>query len=460
MKKGTSICYSMDKNGITKTYPATARRDPISGKSSESFNGYNTPYYHRLRKAGKLCGTSYSSTRSSSSDEPVWNGTSSVVYTRTDTGKPPYTTAISCAVEGWPIGLPVTRTIGDSMLRVPPVLPYEISPRSWPELVITPGMLAAEAYAEGSKATYDALTEIGELRETFMMTKNTAKLSELRRLVENYNMSKAGYTHAMQSTWEKAVKKQRVPRMSREAAALASKAWLTWRYGIMPLVHSYDDLKKLFGMARVTDLRASAHENDYDHDSFESADYVDSYEMHSHVWGWYRGRVDLPNSAHKLVKLVGMNPVISAWQLTSLSFLADWIIPAQNNLQIYCAVPPTNNYTLGGNSAYTSTATRVFKPFVGGEVLELVDSRGKTVIQQSYSFTASSSQGQTSHKTRSPYPVSALPFAPARLNLSLNRIMDTIALLTPEFLYQGDKYAASRKLHQGVVRRGGRIVFR
>ncbi|DAD52457.1 TPA_asm: maturation protein [ssRNA phage SRR5466727_5] len=118
-----------------------------------------------------------------------------------------------------------------------------------------------EAYAAVGKPTFATLTELVELRETlsFLASPVKAMLALTKRAdsyVKRYNRWQASSKKRLES-WEKlpAYKRSKIPKPTNGKAPSmqwgkfrvtdVSSMWLAYRYAVMPLIYSFQDIQKL-----------------------------------------------------------------------------------------------------------------------------------------------------------------------------------------------------------------------
>lgn len=210
--------------------------------------------------------------------------------------------------------------------------------------------ILTQAYAKANARTYDLLTEIGELPETLELLTGAYKaLRHPIRTLKSLELASRNFrwNHDVVKYVTKAGKKRTRRVYFKEYywhsswhrwADLVSQAWLVWRYGIMPLVYSINDV------LTVLQNRQSAKDK-----TFETTKI-----RHVHNWsdnrviGTVRGNhaaaacdirasidvrivdrvvIKTRYSIQQLLdKQLALNPVASGWELTKLSFVVDWFI--------------------------------------------------------------------------------------------------------------------------------------
>lgn len=230
-----------------------------------------------------------------------------------------------------------------------------------PEAVITAVVNAA--VADSRAHVFDALTFLGEFAETQRMFKHNLSRFELG---VNKLIRKAS--------------KYRGPR-SAKLQALAG-LWLEWRYGWTPLVYSLRDIR-----ARIqgrTDTIAkgrgyqtiSISDSKVTHESLSNSDVsITSTISGQHiVRGWAASDIGNPFADS------GFDPLVTAYELTTLSFVLDWFVQYGTWIQ---AVSPFQAGQLLGSCA--SIKTEVTRTALRDRVWR-ADSSGN-LASGTYSFT-------------------------------------------------------------------------
>lgn len=215
--------------------------------------------------------------------------------------------------------------------------------------------LITETLAKANKADVDVLTALGEMPETIetimqLLKAVTRPLASLRQAMRTGSVKEL----------ERAAKtikrigrggKPNLPRVpkgqngsygftghARDIGDALTQNWLLYRYGIMPIVYQIQDiLKALDSKAkqyhRFTESKSMEVELDFKKQfSLPNARIpILSPELTKHVKikydGVFRAWVKDQYSIEQLFyKTWGFNPLTTAWELTTLSFVVDWLV--------------------------------------------------------------------------------------------------------------------------------------
>lgn len=201
-------------------------------------------------------------------------------------------------------------------------------------------ILRQEAWADANSATFDLLTNLAELPESVAMARGFfSKLQERARRLAN-------------------LRKVRAARSLEEFYKLFSEAWLEYRYGWRPLI----------GAAR--DLRDAVNQLSQEKDSLpvsgRAVREVSKTGTASVSWSGNWGGYTVQNSAlrrHTLRSFVthlirresaaiGVNPLVTAWELVPYSFVIDWFTGIGDAIASQWT-PPGVTQTVAGSSRKT-----------------------------------------------------------------------------------------------------------
>lgn len=215
--------------------------------------------------------------------------------------------------------------------------------------------LITETLAKANKADVDVLTALGEMPETIetimgLLKAVTRPLASLRQAM------RTGTVKELERA-AKSIKrigrggKPNLPRVpkgregsygftghARDIGDAATQNWLLYRYGIMPIVYQIQDvLKALDSKAkefhRFTESKSMGVELDFKEQvnmPTVRIPVIDP-ELTQHVKikydGVFRAWVKDQYSIEQLFyKTWGFNPLTTAWELTTLSFVVDWLV--------------------------------------------------------------------------------------------------------------------------------------
>lgn len=185
-----------------------------------------------------------------------------------------------------------------------------------------------EAYAKLNEAVWDAGIDLAEIGGTFLLIKDGLKLlaspTKVPQLIKNLREFKPQGKH--EYGWKE------IRRHGEKGVKAAADSWLTWRYGIMPLVLSIQDAlealeKQLEKASRVirTKRRRPALEPTKTEKKGAAkymANYVFQYAPRVEAIVYYRRLLD-----QTLEQLLGLTPERipeALWEVTTLSFVWDW----------------------------------------------------------------------------------------------------------------------------------------
>lgn len=183
-------------------------------------------------------------------------------------------------------------------------------------------------------SAYDLLSEIGEAKETLSFF--TDKLRSGADLLQKFkDKDPQTYRKYRKSTPFK------LSRLADKAAQRLGKRWMEYRYALMPIIYSINDVSK------VLRGRSARYQTDRSHVMIDVETPLlgsDSSLYLSHrttgsvrVNSTTKARYDL-GSLQRLAATCGMNPIKTAWELTSLSFVADWFLNIGDAIQALTGV--------------------------------------------------------------------------------------------------------------------------
>lgn len=207
--------------------------------------------------------------------------------------------------------------------------------------------------------SYDALTDIAELREVPAMLASMSRdiLSILRGMRGHFGRN------AMRACANTPIR-ELLRHPSRVFKKLGEE-WMTYRYGIMPILYSCRDIMKTLDRGSSVETRNS--EVVVPRDLNVSLPGPDSTYRRTRAEGdiVIRGCIFQHFSSQEMSRLsgLGINPFVTAWELIPYSFVVDWFINAGD----YIAAKTTNTWAqkkwacLSRRSKYT-TWTEVHLP--------------------------------------------------------------------------------------------------
>lgn len=172
--------------------------------------------------------------------------------------------------------------------------------------------VVTSALASAESGIYDLLTEIVELPST---------LKYLSEVVQKGAKALKNYDDEL-SRLKKLMKKG--GKIAEKAAKTVASLWLQYRYVLMPILYSIEDVKSLLkGYKRVfAKYREKSKENielpvgDWDTTTFGSKT----------KRCWIKRSFSPEDLVDMLLGTLGLNPIATAWELVTLSFVVDWFI--------------------------------------------------------------------------------------------------------------------------------------
>lgn len=215
--------------------------------------------------------------------------------------------------------------------------------------------LITETIAKANSADVDVLTALGEMPETIKTIMDLLK-AVLKPLTSLRQAMRTGSVKEFERA-AKTIKrlgrggKPNLPRVpkeqkgsygftghARDIGDAATQNWLLYRYGIMPVVYQIQDLLK------ALDKQSKEFHRFKKSKSLEvPLDFKEQFSMpttnipaidpqltkhvHLNFKGEFRGWVKDQYSMEQLFyKTWGFNPLTTAWELTTLSFVVDWLV--------------------------------------------------------------------------------------------------------------------------------------
>lgn len=172
-----------------------------------------------------------------------------------------------------------------------------------------------------ASTSYDILTDIAEMREVprLLQSVNGDLLSIMDRLLRRHgrDVLKRSYRlrpkHLLRS-FDKKLRK-------------FGEEWMQYRYGVMPLVYSYQDVRKTLRRgASVTDKMCKTLTPVVVDSSPPATDYYWVLETKGDIT--VRGSMfqHFTSDEVSMISGLGVNPLVTAWELIPYSFVMDWFI--------------------------------------------------------------------------------------------------------------------------------------
>ena len=208
------------------------------------------------------------------------------------------------------------------------------------------------AYASANDRGWDVLTDLAELPSTIQMgvdalkalrnplkTLKSLDLASKKRkrdydIVEELVQTRGGPRIRKRKQWFTYYEWEGKPT---SLAELSAKAWMTYRYGIMPILYSLQDISGVINQ-KYTSKTVWKTTKKREETSFDDTSVIGSF-------GGNHAAARVPlimRSDGKLIqrvfiktkynvgqlksKQLGFNPVLTAWELVPFSFVADWLV--------------------------------------------------------------------------------------------------------------------------------------
>lgn len=179
---------------------------------------------------------------------------------------------------------------------------------------------------------YDILTEYAERIETFKtiltllrgIIKPTEALKKVLQEIKDETLMQ-NRRRSRQDGWNV---KDLAPDFSDVLAKKSANAWLQYRYAVMPIYYSIKDILELLEAKNAVFQTTREGEAV----TRRTTEVVDCGEAQALITfeGKYRingvGKSSYDNSQARLASLISVNPFVTAWELTRLSFVIDWAI--------------------------------------------------------------------------------------------------------------------------------------
>lgn len=171
-----------------------------------------------------------------------------------------------------------------------------------------------------SLSTWDALTEAFEMRENIDTVKNViSDLSGIsRRLRSGYNASQFRQFARMRP--------RDLVRSGSKFLRKLGERWMEYRYGIMPMVHSFQDIVRVSRKAMIQVNRASrVLTPSFTHQAIPSLPHKEVREDGTIRVSYTIRNIYISEHVAKL-QHVAVNPLQTAWELIPYSFVVDWFV--------------------------------------------------------------------------------------------------------------------------------------
>jgi hypothetical protein len=197
-------------------------------------------------------------------------------------------------------------------------------------------MYVQDAAAKIYSSSYDALTALSELLETRQMFVDCAK--KLGVLLNERRLRKA------LEVFRRLRKKEKAVFLIKD---LLAGNWMELRYGWRTLLYDVEDINKRINTWNESRTRYSEKAGDtsvtteYSDLQYTSVSYDLLLKQVVRKEIGIRGSVTADIDVPKLT----FNPVVTAWELTSLSFVVDWVLTVGKSLEALSFLATQSNYT-------------------------------------------------------------------------------------------------------------------
>jgi len=211
-----------------------------------------------------------------------------------------------------------------------------------------------ELLAEAS-TSYDALTDLAEIRDIpGTVTQITKDLTEILSTL------KGRHTRDVLRR-ARSIRPKDLLKHPNKMLRRFGGEWMNYRYGIMPLVYSYRDIMKLMSQGkgtwtrkhRIVSPQATGQTLPSSGSTYRVADVNGKVVVRGEVFQWFT------SSEISRLSSVGMNPLVTAWELIPYSFVFDWFV----DIGGYIAAATSSNWAqtkfacLSRRDSYTETVS-------------------------------------------------------------------------------------------------------
>lgn len=183
-------------------------------------------------------------------------------------------------------------------------------PKTYPDRQDATGVVTS-ALAEALSTQMDVLTEIAEMPQTLAFV-NQKCVQAVNLAVRNDRKKRKVIKRAKKLKWP-------TPKLIDRLASME----LQLRYAVMPIVYSIQAAGSL--LQEYGYLFKEAREAE--HFPIKFSDEYGEWEGNDKVSCLVKQRFDPDRVASRVHALIGPNPVVTLWELTTLSFVVDWVVP-------------------------------------------------------------------------------------------------------------------------------------
>lgn len=356
VKPWTSINEGLGYTLINQVLEANADTYPAKDEYPlivEGSKGMSSKEFNRLRREGRILATSLLKSKFTVeylrgtviSDSPISDWVSSKWSTRAedDSGMEFWQGGNLVVIQGYPSIRQQYRLVEANTNVHPFDVGYIRHQNVLPRFVFDEGLIT-KVLADAESGTYDLLTEIAEFPSTLEFLNDVLK-SASKKTKEHIATVKH-YTELLRKATGKFAEK---------IAKKLAGAWLAYRYAIMPIKYSIDDIratlenyKRVFAKFRGKEPQSC----EFEIPGFHQESFADmTYRC------WIKRGYDPLDLIDELLGVLKVNPFATAWELVTLSFVVDWFINIGDVITAYT-----------GNKAYVDQAATISRKIEGTAV--------------------------------------------------------------------------------------------
>lgn len=207
--------------------------------------------------------------------------------------------------------------------------------------------LITSVLAEAESGTLDILTEIAELPETVSFLADTLKRGT--QSLETYQRQILHYKNLL---------KNATGRFAEKIARKLASAWMAYRYAIMPILYSIEDIKNTLKEYKRIFAKFKSGERfqlEYQFENFTQTSFATGFDR-----CWIKRSYSPEDLVDQLLGVLKFNPLSTAWELVTLSFVVDWflnvgdVITAFSGNKAYIDQGAVTSRKVEGTSTYQS----------------------------------------------------------------------------------------------------------
>ncbi|UHM27557.1 MAG: maturation protein [Sanya levivirus 4] len=192
--------------------------------------------------------------------------------------------------------------------------------------------IIAKTFASANRGTIDALTAVAELPETVAELYRAVRVC-LSMYKDARNKAFRIYNKAKGNSNSATIRKN-----MKEAADAVANVWMTYRYSIMPNVYLIEDIIKTLE-TNASDYIRYRETGTFKLPSVNLNGFTGESDINVVNRCFIKRLLDVSGSLPEITKLMTTNIVITGWELTPLSFVADWFVNIGDLLATYTINP-------------------------------------------------------------------------------------------------------------------------